>query len=35
MLRLANRILKCQREDQEDAGCILGGDQDGQDDTPA
>ena len=35
MLRLANRILKCQREDQEDAGRILGGDQDGQDDTPA
>jgi len=35
MLRLANRILKRQREEQDDAGRILGGDQDGQDDTPA
>ena len=35
MLRVANRILKRQKEDQEAAGRPLGGDLDEQDDAPS
>ena len=35
MLHVAKRVLKRQREDQEAAGRLLGGDPDEQDDAPA